>query len=434
MLEAFDPSMDSFTIEALGISSFRDYALEIKNENEVFKDFRQEDMYLKLVVYDPTITSIEEEHFAVKNIQVSKNSRIKELAALISTEIKVDQEKLRILRFIRGNVYEESTFDDLFTQENLEKTLLDLRIYDASYIYAESILTEEDKKQSKWMGILEKDRNMIHIMFNNPYETIPNSTIVEFTNKISVCKTSNLSEVKQKISDILKLKPNEFIMKTGGIAGIELKDLYCTLSSLGFLCNSTLYIEFGIPAQLNEYKVSLDSAMLNPNEKEDYELHILSSFGNFPVNADATVLQVKESIAAKLSEQNGKPLSPLKLRLRERSNDKLGKVFLNTLAIKLYGMYDNKPLAFEILEEEERFDRSDILIVVREWNQVDWTLSAPKEIVAKCAWRMHDLAYHLCNYYPQYRNKIDTLSASKVGTLWNFNREDLLVMKVIILK
>eukprot|EP01022_Parablepharisma_sp_SALTPOND_P028533 TRINITY_DN71107_c2_g1_i1.p1 TRINITY_DN71107_c2_g1~~TRINITY_DN71107_c2_g1_i1.p1 ORF type:complete len:1068 (+),score=157.18 TRINITY_DN71107_c2_g1_i1:86-3289(+) len=435
MLDAYLPEKDNCTLEELNISTFRDYTLEVKSEHEEFVQYTEEDIYVRVVVYSPTFTSLEEEALPAKHLQIKKSNKIKELVEKIAIDLKVpaSPERIRVFRRRRGVTYQESSFESIYYEEVMDKMIREMGIYDGSYIYVETVEPEEEIKMAKWIRALEEDKARIHVLFNNPYESTSSDYSAGYENEVVAKKNTTLAELKKIIGEKLNLSTDEFVFKRTGKEGPELKEMDSTLGSLGFIRNSNVYVEFGKPSQPGEYKLLLSEAVMSTNENDDTECHELMEWGDFPILATSTVLQVKGIIAEKLAQDRAWIVSPTRIRLREQSGGKLGKVYLDSMEMKYYGMYDGKPIAFQILEEEEILGPENIVIVVREWNTDNWSMSERKEIVIKTSWRMHDLAYKLCDYFPHYRNQIEQLSGAKVVSLWNFKRGMLIDMTVSFL-
>ncbi len=432
MLKAFGPELDNATLETAKISAFRDYTLEVKTEKEKFAEFTDDDIYLQVLVYSPSFTCLDEDKLPVKNLHIKRTWKVREVFSKIATELGVEMspEKMRIFKRAKSEMYQESSFEQIFYEENLDKQLKDLGVYEGGRLYVETIVSEEDRKRSRWIRALNEDRLKIYVQFNNPYKTMPDDFSVEYEHQLDVSKAMTLAELKAKIGETLKLAPAEFVLRRGGKHCPEMKETTQTLGALGFLRNSSVYVEFGKPSASAEYKVVIAEATISKNETDDVECHEFAELGEVPIKADATVAQVKDLICKKLEKERKLALPAGRIRLRERLSDKLGKVMLDGCGMKSYGLFDGKQLAFQILEETESLGPDDIMVVAREWDPSTWALGERREFVIKTSWRMHDLSYQICEAFPEYRSKIGQLMVGKVVSLWNFKRGDLLGMQV----
>ncbi len=432
MLEPVPPEHDALTLAKANVSTYRDYALEVKEEKAKFEEFAEDDTSLLLVFYSPTFACLDEDKLPVQNMRVKRAWKLKDVFAQIARELgtSLSHEKLRIFKRRNGETYQQTTFESVFFEENMEKLPKDVGIYDGARLYVERIESEEDLKRSLWISALEEDKAKLYVQFNNPYKAGPDDYNVEYEQQLDVNRNITLAELKKKIAENLSLKEDEFILKRGGKASPELKEMLATLGSLGLLRNSTIYVEFGKPSRPDEYKTTFAEAITSSNEENDTESHEFIDLGEMPVEANATVLQVKSAICQYLAKERSWTLTPGRIRLRERCGDKLGRVFQDAFDMKYYSLYDGKQIAFQILDEEEYLGLDEVVIVAREWNPTDWSLSDPKELVVKKTWRLHDLSYHICDQFPEYRSKISQLMIGKVSSLWNFRRGDLLGMRV----
>ena len=358
---------------------------------------------------------------------------MKELVDKIAAQLKIvpNPDRLRVFKRKRGITYQETNFESIYYEEILDKALKDIGIYDGSYIYAETIDSDEGFKRSQWIKALEEDKARIHVLFNNPYESTSTDYSAAYQSELVVNKNILLIELKKLLGARLNISVDEFVFRRTGKEGPELKEMGSTLGSLGFIRNSIVYIEFGKPSLPDEFKLSLSEAVMSTSDN-DAESHEFLELGDFFIMSSSTVFQVKSIISEKLKQERCWIVPPSRIRLRERCSDKLGKVFFDSQEMKFYGIYDGKPVAFQILDQDEMLGPDDIVIMIREWDTTNWNLSDRKEIVIKSTWRMHDLAYCLCDHFPQYRNQIDQLLVSKVPSIWDFKRGSLTAKNVTI--
>jgi ubiquitin carboxyl-terminal hydrolase 47 len=432
MLDVYSPDADDLTIEKLNISSFRFYTLEIKAPNEKFTQYTEDDIYLRLIIYNSSFTALDEESLPVRNLQVKKSATIKQLVESIAAELNVpaSEEKLRVYRRHKGNTYQDSYFESIFYDEIMDTSIKDLFIFDGNCIYAETIDSEEDMKRSKWVKALEEDKAKLHILYNDPHISTTSDYSAGYENEVIISKNSTLRELKKLLAEKLSLNENEFIIKRQSKDGPELKELNQTLASLHFTRTTTIFIELGKPSNIDEYRLLLSEALISSNENDDTEFYEFIEWGDFNVVGSYTVFQIKDKLSMMLLQEKNIEVPPTHIRLRDRVGDKLGTVFLDSMELRYYGMHDSKTISFQILTEDEHFGVNNLIIMAREWNPQDWSLSERKEILINNTWRIHDLTYKLSECFPQYRNQIDLLSMAKLPTLWNFKRGEFLGLYV----
>lgn len=433
MLEIYGIEVDNKTLEELKIYSSRDYAIEIKKEQEVFSVYNEEDIYIRVIPFTTKYSVFEEEFLPATNIQIKKTAPFKEfLDVKIKEAFKIDTsfEKIRLLVKKKGVTLQETRFESLLQPENMAKSIKDLWLYDGCAVYLETIENDEDMKKSKWIKYLEEEKLKIIIMFNNPLETDPNSVVGEYKYQIEVTKNFQLQEVKRLIGTKLQIDSNKIILKRGGKNSPEIKDLYATLGSIGIPRNATFYVELGSPSKPDEHKLIISEANISKNNDDDSEIFDFVDYCEIIVTGDMTIFQIKDIICQKIINDKGLNIAASRIRLWERYGQILRKVLIDSLEIKSYGIYDNKTLTFQLLDYEEVFDPNDLVVYARSWDPSTWSLSEIKELIVKKSWRMHDMSYYICDKFPEYRNKIDTIYVGKIRSIINFKRGDLLGISV----
>ncbi len=68
------------------------------------------------------------------------------------------------------------------------------------------------------------------------------------------------------------------------------------------------------------------------------------------------------------------------MRLREKVNDKLTKVYHDDKQMESYNMYEGKQLAIQTLTDPESPHDEEYLIMLQLWDPSTWTLTALKEV------------------------------------------------------
>lgn len=69
----------------------------------------------------------------------------------------------------------------------------------------------------------------------------------EFPYIISIDNRLTLADLKERMCETLKLDPFEVIMRRGGRAGLELKDLKSEIDLSHFVRGTSIYLEKGCP-------------------------------------------------------------------------------------------------------------------------------------------------------------------------------------------
>lgn len=86
--------------------------------------------------------------------------------------------------------------------------------------------------------------------------------------------------------------------------------------------------------------------------------------------------EFKELLASKL----GKEKMGQYMRIREKNNDKLTKVYHDEMEMESYNMYEGKQLAIQMLQQIEAPHDEEFLTMIQLWNPNTWSLSPLKEM------------------------------------------------------
>ena len=93
----------------------------------------------------------------------------------------------------------------------------------------------------------------MELVLNDPHND-PDALV--FALRIKVRKDMTLKELKEQIADIIKLKPNEFVVKRY-TATREYKTMDSTLAALGLSNGNLIKIEIGSPHLEGFYEVRI---------------------------------------------------------------------------------------------------------------------------------------------------------------------------------
>ena len=121
----------------------------------------------------------------------------------------------------------------------------------------------------------------------------------------------------------------------------------------------------------------------------------------FALDTRKKISIIKEQIADKLNEFSNKK-SKYKgklLRIREKTTDKLTRVYHDEKSLDYYNVYEGKQLALQILNEEETVGEDDLLIMMRQWNPHTWELSDIYEMYVTKSMTLNDLSVFLFSVY-----------------------------------
>jgi len=234
-----------------------------------------------------------------------------------------------------------------------------------------------------------------------------------------------LNELKLKIAELLNLDTDKFLMKYGGRLGTELKDLQNKLADCKITNITSIYLELGTPSRSGEYRVRFSLGAISP-ENVDGLVYEFEELFEWLVSNMEKVKDLKEKVVEELRKmKNIRDLTSSRLRLRERNSDSLGAVLHNEKLLKDYTLYDKKVFVVEILEEDDTSKSSQILVILKKWDIMNFELSMPKQIfISKDNTTMNDFGVLVSSVFDI---ALENLEASNVRNLWKFSKPDLLI-------
>jgi hypothetical protein len=235
-------------------------------------------------------------------------------------------------------------------------------------------------------------------------------------------------DLKVAISKELNIGLEELIFKRG-THGTEIKEDDLSLKAASLYNKIWIYIKRGTPSLENEKRLQFllaetmteaDKALLDPPTADNlyYKMRELIEI---PVNTHQTTLKVKKYLCEKVKEKCQIELDPSRIRLREKGNDRLTKVYHDDVILEQYKMYESKPIAIQSLKDHEEVDPDSILIMLRCWNPSTWALSEMKEIIVKRYSTMDNFSYVINREFPWLERK--NIECCKIMT--NFFRVQL---------
>ena len=123
----------------------------------------------------------------------------------------------------------------------------------------------------------------------------------KFDNEIEIKKSKTVGDVKKRISEILNIPENEFIMKKGSHNGAEFKALNDLIDK--YTSNAlNIYIEYGHPQKDSEIKINLFTC------EYDYSFFLVFPYkvtdvGIFMVDLNWTVVELKKSLIEEIKKR-----------------------------------------------------------------------------------------------------------------------------------
>ena len=505
MLDVYEDKKD-LKLSQLKFKAAKNLIIELKKENEEFENFNPNMTNLKIVFWNQNADNID---WVPKydKITLIQNSKISDLMELIrknypkecskfekgKLNLKDDTSELKIEKKkpvtknqnsdIKINIINKKIFKNgLLKGENYSlnpnKTLNDLYLTNQTIIYIDF-----NQEESDWIEFFKRENNKIIINFNYPHSENSTDKNVDYNFKIKIDINKKLKSLKKEMKKILNLNlDQDFIIKKGGISGIEFKDQTKIVRTLGIINNSFLYLKFGRAISLNEIKVNIFvclselsekyfslerdnlfikeiiiDPLLNPDkllseiaEKIPDLSEILENIQNYTLKSqksdikedkdkfnqlisanDLEVDQIQNSINLQskyLSKNvlktkkltNIQILNPLHTRIREKNGNILIKCYKN-ISMKQQRCTKRKKLILELYKPI--LDHQEILIYYTTLNCEKFQLSPIKEIIINKRSSLWELGEKVKK---EVNLELEFLEATKIRDVREFIIEDLI--------
>ena len=153
----------------------------------------------------------------------------------------------------------------------------------------------------------------------------------------------------------------------------------------------------------------------------------LQEIASLPLSLYLSVHEAKVLLSGILKEKCGFTFTPDQLMMREKSSDKLTRVYANDAILEQYNFFEGKQIALQpVTPEIEGWkfnDETTCLIMVRAWDPETWELTDLKEIFIDKTMSLAQFGERLLQIYPDFT--LDTLQVTKISSPWYFNRVQL---------
>ena len=263
MLDVYENKKD-LSLKILKFKAMKNFIIELKKENEEFENFNPNMTNLKIVFWNEEAEKIDWVP-KYEKITLSQNSKISDLIELIKKKYIKNEKEIEKKEILEKDLKNEKKINiinkkifknGLLKGENFSllpnKTLNDLYLTNQTTIYIDF------KEESEWINFFKRENNKIIINFNYPHSENSTEKKVDYNFKIKIDINKKLKDLKKEIKKILNLNlDQDFIIKKGGISGIEFKDQTKIVRTLGIINNSFLFLKFGRAITLNEIKVNI---------------------------------------------------------------------------------------------------------------------------------------------------------------------------------
>ena len=414
------------TFEELKIFPLKTLALETKITGEEFEEYDPNQIVLKVNSWKRYLKILDEENLRPLRIKISKEETMNDLMARLSAQFEIPFDHLKI--FKRRAIGQGQNVEELSIAKNLDRKLKILRINDGLNLFIENgsflhpdiesyTFLSKENTVNKWETEFELDRNRFTIKFNIPTnDNIVKQSddknhqadiIIDYCKQVVLDKRMSVLELKVAISKELEIGLEELIFKRGAY-GTEIKEDDLSLKAASFYNMMWIYIKKGIPSLENEKRLKFilaenisatDHASFDP-VNADSIYYNMRELIEIPVNTHQNTFKVKKFVCDRITEECKIELHPNLIRLREKANDRLTKLYRDDAILEQYTMFEGKQIAIQILKEPEIVEPDSLLIMIRWWNPATWELSQMKEIIVKRYSTMNDFSYVLEKEFP----------------------------------
>ena len=234
-------------LHKLSFHNYLDLMPEIKTAEGVFETYNPDWAFIRVLKY------VEGEAFDFRNVdkmqwQVMRLDKKQETVAVLEERISamfdIPVDKLIII-LRHEHIYNHTVRTELFNMDwRKGKTIEEASRLDHSQILFVEEGNPKDKLEAfKWHQEFTSDQDRLSLLLNDP-STDPEATI--FSLKVEVRKDNTLGELKQIVSDLIKVPTAEFVLKRYMVQR-EFKNMSAKLSELGLTNGNLIKIEKGKP-------------------------------------------------------------------------------------------------------------------------------------------------------------------------------------------
>lgn len=410
------------SFDKLAIFPLKTLALETKRSDETFEEYDPNQITLKVNNWQRNIQILDEDNLKPTRMKISKEDTMEDLMNKLSKDFHIPIEHLRV--FKRRAIGQGKNVEELSIKKNLSRKLKILRINDGLNLFIENgsydhpdiekySFLSKDSTDNKWETEFELDRNRFTIKFNVPTEDSKEiETNIDYCKQVVLDKRMTVLDLKVAIAKELNIGLEELIFKRGA-HGTEVKEDDLSLKAASMYNMICLYIKKGVPSHENEKRLKFilaefmtdkDRESLGPIASDSLYYNIRELI-EIPVNTHQTTYKVKKFLCEKVKEKCELELNPDRIRLREKANERLTKLYRDDAILEQYSMFEGKQIAVQVLDNPDEMDQDSIIISIRCWNPSTWELSPMKEIFIKRYSTLDNFSYIVENEYPFIERK-----------------------------
>jgi len=356
------------SLEDLTFYSGQIIFVETKGPEESFSEIESDTkINISVILWNPDNSTFENEPLL---FPIYPNSTLHSLKSLISAHIQIPVEEIRLfhLNIETMNVME---FTDDASPVSTSMTL-----------YCEKCIPSAP---SQVVAKFESEKNMIDIRFNLPGQRIADQNI-------SFDKRKALSELKQAISQVIHIPPEQFLLCNNILAKKQYKDLSSSIENSKIFDGGVIFVCPGTPLEVGEFQIKVYLLMEdyyvigNSNNAslflKDLTVHedMISSRLTDMLFTSEEVIEDSKFVNALETLKEAKESSSKCLRWRQKKGFKAGQVLLSSKSLKeslSEDLQDGFEFYVEILNSPtDPLVHSDFTVFnIIQWHSSSWTVS-----------------------------------------------------------
>eukprot|EP01124_Arcella_intermedia_P000601 TRINITY_DN10318_c0_g1_i1.p1 TRINITY_DN10318_c0_g1~~TRINITY_DN10318_c0_g1_i1.p1 ORF type:complete len:989 (-),score=261.99 TRINITY_DN10318_c0_g1_i1:1624-4158(-) len=329
------------SLESLSLIKTSVLKLEIREPSESFLEDSGE---YKLQVIRAANGKFEE---AVTVNIPNRETTLLQFTQILETQFGWESSKIRVVKVspdASTQILTRSEWDN----KELQK---DVGLVDGNSLHVEQVESHDDP--STIVQLFEEATNLIQVYVNKLDEK-------EYSVEIPISKKKSLSDLRQVLSKMLEVSPNEFQI-CRSVLGNQYKDESKTLEELGIYDAQPLFLKKGEPLKPNQVKISF--SIYNREHDSFTPLEV-----QYDLSRDSTIKEVR-TLASSVIPPSYTLVGPSHLRLRAQHGKKAGPILYDSgdLQGSIANLSDHQVIAVQILDREEFVKPNEVLIQLQRW-------------------------------------------------------------------
>ena len=390
---------ESLTLEEVNASVNKVYNIETRKPNCDFKEFNPNIILIKTIVWDNTFTKVKDVDINAKQIEIDKTLSYDQCVSYLQKELNIPLTSNTSLLIMKKQEYGVNNFSFIQYTSTTEHFLEEnMKLY-----IEQSQTLNTNINESKFKHLYESEIALVKIIFNTPLDPSKHKRIsvksYSFNHSIEINPRKTISELRERLSEVINIPIDNFIMKKNSHNGIEIKKYNDTIDK--YTSKSlTLYLQIGKPIQPTDLKIRVQYYKYDNTVFALYPYKI-NDLGEFVINKTWSVTQLlkyfeEKNVVQKDSDINSEEY---KLYLRKENNFKPGNFYNESDIIEQTDIKENQIVILQYIKQRNVFkfvkdkesdnDKSDsngngntaVQFGVRIYDHNKWNISDVYELV-----------------------------------------------------